>query len=110
MANCHPLHSTYKRNIKNLPFLAHTREHFIDLGILNVDQLYKFIISVYIFKCFNIPFYDTSLLSFMSSNENNIIHHHNTRNNFINLPLFKLNTTQSSMFYSGVKTWNELPA
>ena len=95
------------RCISNSHYLAHTHELFLDLRILNFDNLYLFNVAQYMFKTINISNYDPILLAYINSCSNR--HLHSTRNaSKINLPRYKCQKSKCSFIYTGCKLWNTI--
>ena len=85
------------RIVNKCSFLSHTNSLFYSNSILKLIDIHKLQLALYIFKLD-----DRSL--FYSS------HNHNTRNNSNLVPQFsRLTLTRSSVFFSGINFWNELP-
>lgn len=96
------------RCIKNLNYDDHTIQHFKNMKILPIGDLYEYSLSVYMYRTINFVEYDVDLSrSLVGLNDQ---HNHLTRNRFEYLiPRLNKEKTAGSMHYKGVKNWNNLP-
>ena len=95
------------RSVRNLPFNAHTSEHFKQLGLLKLPDIFKNRILLLIYSWLN---FDTNPDLFTDLLQNSALHSHSTRhcNNLV-IPRFHLSKTQMSVLFVGAKLWNALP-
>ena len=95
------------RSIRNLPFNAHTSEHFKQFGLLKLPEIFKNRILLLIYSWLN---FDTNPDLFTDLLQNSALHSHSTRycNNLV-IPRFHLSKTQMSVLFVGAKLWNALP-
>ena len=85
------------RIIANSHFLEHTNNLFFRLKLLKFHDVYRYFLSIYMFKTVNQGNYT-------------IQHGVNTRNRDLAQPVYqRLTITQHSIQYCGPKIWNELP-
>ena len=85
------------RIITSEPPLSHTKPLFAQTNILNIKDLHKYLLALYLFRycreCFIYP-----------------NHSHNTRHRSQAVPVFcRLNFSQRSLSYIGPTLWNYLP-
>ena len=86
------------RLIADADYQFHTNSLFLKFEILKFEDVYKFFISVYMFK---------ALQQGLFSNSHNL----NTRNsNLATASFHRLTSTQHSVSFSGPKIWNSLPS
>ena len=90
----------HKRTIRvlaELPYNDHTSQSFHDLELLKFNDIYKYYISIYMFKNKNHSRFQT-------------IHSINTRYCHLAQPSFnRLSICQNSVYYKGPHIWNNLP-
>ena len=85
------------RIIARAGFLEHTNSLFHRLKLLKFDDIYKYFVSIIMYKRIKNNFYQQD-------------HRVNTRNRFVIQPPYqRLTITQHSFEYCGPKVWNELP-
>ena len=90
------LQKKFVRLITNSQFLDHTDPLFLKTGILKIDDIHSYLLSIHAFK--NISDYSSHL------------HTHDTRNKDGLVPQFqRLSLTQRSVSYTVPKVWNSLP-
>ena len=97
----HPLFLLQKRAVRivvNASYLAHTNDIFIDLKILKLPDIHKFLVLQYVFNNFN---------KFHVPNSNQ--HYSIRRQNELSPQFQRLSLTQHSLKFSGPKFWNKLP-
>ena len=97
----HPLFLLQKRAVRivvNASYLAHTNDIFIDLKILKLPDIHKFLVLQYVFNNFN---------KFHVPNSNQ--HYSTRRQNELSPQFQRLSLTQHSLKFSGPKFWNKLP-
>ena len=83
------------RAIADAGYADHTNPLFFRLKLLKFKDIYRYFVSIYMFK---------NLTEFSSS------HNLNTRQrNLANPPFFHLTKSQHSIKYCGPKIWNDLP-
>ena len=95
------------RIIHNKPFLFHTAPLFKDSSILKIEDIYKYELTIIIFKIVNnfLPTLDISLLSPYKSNVREF-----RLSTSIIKPFFCTSSFgQKSPYYSGLKLYNNLP-
>ena len=86
------------RLIADAEYLAHTNPIFLKFEILKFEDIYKFFLSVYMFKARQQGLFSTS-------------HNLNTRNhNLASTQFHRLSSSQHSVSFSGPKIWNSLPS
>lgn len=96
------------RIIKHAHRLSHTSPIFAELGILNLNCLYKQKTACYIHRVSNNPEIDIELYNYMETHKG--IHGHSTRfGALITLPLYRRTKSQSCTLYSGCNIWNAIP-
>ena len=85
------------RAINLLPYNEHTHDAFKSMGILKLDDLSKFMLSVFTFKQQNL-------------NSQSDVHSHFTRhrNNLV-IPFYNLSRTQSTWLYQSIQLWGSVP-
>ena len=95
------------RAINNLPFNSHTNDYFHSMNLLKIQDLFKYKISLLMFK--TLKFSDNSeLLGQLSIFSN--LHDHFTRNQeALRIPKFNKKQSKFSIEYQGVSIWNSLP-
>ena len=95
------------RVICNSQPLAHTTPLFQQLSILKVDQMCSLQTAIFMYSYFKNILPDSFNNYFTS---NCTIHSHSTRNsNHLRLPLYKYSFSQTTISYTGVKSWNSIP-
>lgn len=87
------------RNINNAPFLAHTKELFLKNEILNVNQLYNYLCSIFLYKDYHGP----KLIVRLSEKEV-----FTRSNNFFHLEQCKTSKKITSILYNGIKGLNSV--
>ena len=95
------------RSMRNLPYNTHTSDHFKQLCILKLPDIYKYRILLLIFSALNFGSHPDI---FVDLQRNSSFHSHSTRysNNLV-IPHFRLSKTQMSISFVGSKLWNDLP-
>ena len=95
------------RIVNHSPFLAHTSSIFYSLKLLNIYDIYKYQLGIFMFLCHK-KLLPTSVLKYYSLNCN--IHSHATRNaaNF-HIPKARTMLTYKSIVYQGPVVWNSIP-
>ena len=95
------------RSMRNLPYNTHTSDHFKQLCILKLPDIYKYRILLLIFYALN---FGSHPEIFVDLQRNSSFHSHSTRysNNLV-IPHFRLSKTQMSISFVGSKLWNDLP-
>ena len=86
------------RYLTNSTYLSHTNGLFLELKVLKVHDIYKFLLGIYSYK--------------MSHDQNFMypVHQYNTRNYSDPVPLFqRLTLTQKSIYYTAPKYFSEIP-
>ena len=92
------------RIMKNETYLAHTEPIFAFFKILNVHKLYRYQLSLSMFRMERNLCPSSVKLMF---NDLLIVNEHVTRRQFMyNLPLFRLTICQKGFKYQGIVTWN----
>ena len=96
------------RIVNHSPFLAHTSSIFYSLKRLNIYDIYKYHLGIFMFLCHR-KLLPTSLLKYYSLNCN--IHSHATRNaaNF-HIPKTRTKISYKSIVYQGPVVWNSIPS
>ena len=90
-------HKRTIRTLADLPYLSHTSPTFKKLGILKLNDLYRYNLCIFVFK-------NRDTINFWSR------HDYNTRLRNNAVPSFnRLTISQRSVYYMGPKCWNELP-
>ena len=90
-----------------MPFLASTKPLFTQLKILNVFDLYKLRLAIFMFSCQR-QILPLSLTRYVSINSS--IHSHCTRSNAdFHIPYARTSVSQKTIYYAGPKLWNALP-
>ena len=88
-------------------YTSHTEKIFIDLQILNLRKLNKYLTSLFMFRYHhlnNLPNFFTNF--FITNNQ---IHQHNTRNSTkLHKPYQRTNYVSHSLSVKGVDVWNSL--
>ena len=101
-ANVHlkPLITQHKRIIRLITDsgpMEHTSPLFHRLNILKLEDLYKFHLSIYMFKS-------------VARGEYSVQHSLNTRSRYLAAPTFhRLTLTQRAVSYAGPSMWNKIP-
>jgi len=96
------------RAANNLKSDEHTSYYFKQMGVLKLEDLYKYQIAVYLYKTIK-ENHDNQLA--VALNQHMDIHNYNTRNRtHFQIPIFNRSLSQFSIEYTGVKTWNSLPS
>ena len=95
------------RIVNHSTFLAHTSPIFYSLNLLNIYDIFKYQVGIFMFLCKR-KLLPISLLSYYELNCN--IHSHDTRNalNF-HLPKIRTTLSQNSIIYQGPIIWNSIP-
>ena len=94
------------RAICNLSFNAHTRNHFKNLKLLTVDDIFKENISIFVYKSLKMDQNIAISGSFICHSD---IHVYDTRNrDQLVLPRSRKSRTQKGFLIRGIKIWNEL--
>ena len=96
------------RVVNGLCYNEHTSSSFLAMNLLPIDSLFKYSISIYIYRTFKIPNYDRDLHEKLITLQDQ--HQYPTRNNFnLVIPRYRKEKSKRSLFYSGVKVWNSIP-
>ena len=95
------------RIVNHSPYLAHTSPIFYSLKLLNIYDIYKYQLGIFMFLCHR-KLLPISLLKYYTLNCN--IHSHVTRNaaNF-HIPKVRTTLSYKSVIYQGPLVWNTLP-
>jgi len=101
----HKLQKKVTRTITCSPFLSHTGPMFERLKLLNINKLYVYSVSLFMFK-----FWSGSCpksLNFMFTRNT---HHGYTTRQLYNyyLPFYRLHKCQTNLRYKGVRIWNHV--
>ena len=96
------------RIISHAGYRAHTEPIFSCLNLLNIHKMYLYQCGIFMYSNFH-QLLPVSLPNYFKLN--NQVHAHETRNRTdYHLPLVRLSSFKKSIFYSGPKFWNDLPA
>ena len=97
--NLNVLHKKTVRIMSSSEYLAHTPPLFKSLNIMNLADISRFNIALYMFKQIKYNHYNTQPL-----------HNYQTRNQHtLRTPSHKLTLFTHSLMYLGPKTWNDVP-
>ena len=95
------------RAICSLQYNESTNDHFRELNLLKLEEIYRAALLSHFFSTFKLNM-NPNLRSTLLSNSD--YHNYNTRNSSrIMTPLFKCSQTQKSFLFRGVGEWNALP-
>ena len=97
------------RLIVGASYLDHTDDIFRELKVCKLQNLFLCNVACHLYKCIMYENFDDDLLLYISRHTNQ--HSYATRNTAqITLPIFKKSRSQSSIYFTGCKTWNHLEA
>ena len=95
------------RAICSLNYNDHTSNHFKELGILKLVDIYNENLITYIFDTLKSNL-NVNVAQFITFK--NQIHNYPTRyNNSLNIPLLRRSKSQTGFLYRGIQEWNKLP-
>lgn len=98
------------RSVKSLEWNAHTKDHFAELGILTVPDVFELSMAVYMYRTIaNDGEFDRDLYLYVV--DSNFDHEHLTRNrDRLILPRYNRNKSKASLNFNAIKVWNDVPA
>ena len=95
------------RAVCNLQYNESTNNHFKELNLLKLEEIYRIDLLSHYFSTFKLNM-NPNLRSVLLSNSD--YHNYNTRNrSLLATPLFNRSQTQRCFLYRGVGEWNALP-
>ena len=95
------------RIISNVTYCAHTEPLFIQLKIMNIFDLYKFRLALFMYSCYH-KLLPLSLCRYFLPNS--AIHSYSTRfKDDLHMPKVRIALSQKSLHYAGPRLWNALP-
>ena len=95
------------RAICSLNYNDHTSNHFKELGILKLVDIYNENLITYIFDTLKSNL-NVNVAQFITFK--NQIHNYPTRySNKLNIPLLRRSKSQTGFLYRGIQQWNKLP-